>query len=162
MVGTGSEPLRAARWLALLTPAALLGGAYVGQYGFGLFPCEMCWWQRYPHFVALALSLLAFVLPPKRLLVALAAAAIAVSGLIGGFHAGVEYHWWEGLTACTASPLAAGGDPLQAILNAPVVRCDVPQWTLFGISLAGWNFLFSLASALMIVLLLARARSARR
>jgi len=162
MVGTRSEPLRAARWLALLTPAALLGGAYVGQYGFGLFPCEMCWWQRYPHFVALALALLAFVLPPKRLLVALAAAAIAVSGLIGGFHAGVEYHWWEGLTACTASPLAAGGDPLQAILNAPVVRCDVPQWTLFGISLAGWNFLFSLASALMIVLLLARARSARR
>jgi len=162
VVGTGGEPLRAARWLAVLTPAALLGGAYVGQYGFGLFPCEMCWWQRYPHFVALALALLAFVLPPKRLLVALAAAAIAVSGLIGGFHAGVEYHWWEGLTACTASPLAAGGDPLQAILNAPVVRCDVPQWTLFGISLAGWNFLFSLASALMIVLLLARARSARR
>ena len=42
-----------ARGLALLTPLALLGGAYVSQYGFDLYPCEMCWWQRYAHFAAL-------------------------------------------------------------------------------------------------------------
>lgn len=149
--------MRAARWLALLTPAALLGGAYISQYGYGLPPCEMCWWQRYAHFVAILLALLAFVIKP-RVPVALAAVAIAVSGLIGGFHAGVEYKWWEGLTACTASPFAAGGDPLAAILAAPVVRCDVAPWSLFGVSLAGWNFLFSIAAALAIVLLLTRGR----
>jgi len=154
-----SEPLRAARWLALLTPAALLGGAYISQYGFGLHPCEMCWWQRYPHFVALLLALLAFVLPP-RTPVMLAALAIAVSGLIGGFHAGVEYGWWHGVTACTASPVAGGGNALDAILNAPLIRCDVAPWSLFGVSLAGWNFLFSLAAALAILILAAR-RSAR-
>jgi disulfide bond formation protein DsbB len=152
------EPLRAARWLALLTPVALLGGAYVSQYGFGLPPCEMCWWQRYAHFAGLALAVLAFVLP-ARVLVALAAVAIAVAGLIGGFHAGVEYGWWHGLTACTASPFKAGGDPLAAILAAPVIRCDVAPWSLFGISLAGWNFLFSIASALAIAILLSRGRS---
>jgi disulfide bond formation protein DsbB len=160
MAGPVTEPLRAARLLALLTPALLLGGAYVSQYAFGLVPCEMCWWQRYPHFAALALAVLAFVLPPKRSLVALAAVAIAISGAIGAFHAGVEYHWWNGLTACTASPVATGEDPLAAILAAPVVRCDVPQWTLFHISLAGWNFLFCLAAALAIGFLLTRERSA--
>lgn len=148
---------KAARWLALLTPALLLAGAYISQYGFGLPPCEMCWWQRYAHFAALALGFLAFVIP-NRMLVWLAAAAIALAGLIGGFHAGVEYGWWQGVTACTASPFASGQDPLAAILAAPVIRCDVAPWSLFGISLAGWNFLFSIAAALAIALLLTRGR----
>jgi disulfide bond formation protein DsbB len=140
-------PARIARAIALLAPLGLLGGAYLSQYVFGLYPCEMCWWQRYPHFVALALALLAFAVPKQRAFIALAALAIAASGAIGAFHAGVEYGWWEGLTACTA---------LKAILAAPLVRCDVAPWSLFGVSLAGWNFLFSLASALAILLLLIR------
>lgn len=69
-----------ARALAVAIPAALLGGAYVAQYGFGLYPCEMCWWQRYPHFAALGLGLLAFVAKPARLWVTLAGLAIIASG----------------------------------------------------------------------------------
>jgi disulfide bond formation protein DsbB len=149
------ESLRLARALALATPLLLLGGAYLGQYAFGLFPCEMCWWQRYAHFAALAFAVLAFVVPRSRAPVALAAAALGVSAAIGGYHAGVEYQWWEGLTACT-STAARGGNPLDAIMHAPLVRCDVAQWTLFSISLAGWNFLISGAAGLVIALLLAR------
>lgn len=148
---------RLARTLALLTPVLLLGGAYVSQYGFGLYPCEMCWWQRYAHFVALVPALAAWLRPEARWLVALAGLAIAVSAAIGALHAGVEYHWWEGLTRCT-STASAGGDPLDAIMNAPIIRCDAPQWTLAGVSLAGWNFLFSAAAALAIFLLLAKSR----
>lgn len=156
--GRAGAPLRAARWLALLVPAVLIAGAYVSQYGFGLPPCEMCWWQRYSHFAAIALALLAFMVKP-RVLVILAALAILDSGLVGGFHAGVEYGWWQGVTACTASPFAAGGDPLAAIMAAPIVRCDVAPWSLAGISLAGWNFLFSTAGALAIGILVWRGRS---
>ena len=50
--------------------------------------------------------------------------------------------------------LKAGGNALDAIMNAPLVRCDEVQWSLFGISLAGWNFLVSTASALWIFALL--------
>lgn len=145
-----------ARLLALAVPAALLGGAYLSQYGFGLYPCEMCWWQRYPHFAALALAALAFV-RPSRALVALAALALLTSGLIGAFHAGVEYGWWEGLTACSTDLAAGGGSALDAIMNAPIVRCDVAPWSLFGISLAGYNFLISTAAALGILALLRRS-----
>lgn len=151
-----------ARMLAVLVPAALLGGAYVSQYGFGLFPCEMCWWQRYPHFAALALAVLAYAVPRIRVakaLVALAALAIAGSGLIGLFHAGVEYRWWQGLTSCSSLVHLSGGDPLDVIMNkTPLVSCDQPQWTLFGVSLAGFNFLFSMVGALIIALLLGRTR----
>ena len=154
MIDVQRDRLRAARALALIVPLALLGGAYLSQYGFGLFPCEMCWWQRYPHFVAAALALLAFLRPPGRAFVALAAVAIAVSGMIGGFHAGVEQGWWEGVTACATNFGAGGGDPLDAIMNAPLVRCDVAPWRLLGVSLAGWNFLVSLGAAATILLLL--------
>ena len=155
-----TDNFRLARMLALGVPLALLGGAYLSQYGFGLHPCEMCWWQRYPHFAALALAALALARPPGRPLVRLAALAIAVSGVIGGFHAGVEYGWWEGLTACSTSIGAGGGDPLQAILDTPLVRCDVAPWSLLGISLAGWNFLFSCGAALVIIRLLASSGNA--
>jgi len=151
---TGPRPLVAAHWLGLLAPALLLGGAYLFQYGIGLYPCEMCWWQRYPHFAALAFALIGFALPPRRLWIALAALAILASGLIGAFHAGVEYGWWEGVTACSTVNLG-GGDPLEAIMNAPVVRCDQAPWTLAGISLAGFNFILSTATALAMLALLA-------
>src|SRR5579872_2948015 len=104
-----SEGLSMARGLTLATPLLLLGGAYLGQYAFGLFPCEMCWWQRYAHFAALALAVLAFVVPRSRALVTLAALAIAVSAAIGAYHAGVEYQWWPGLTSCTSTVTAKGG-----------------------------------------------------
>jgi disulfide bond formation protein DsbB len=118
----------------------------------------MCWWQRYPLFVALALAIVGWLPPQRKLWTQLAAAGILVSGLIGGFHAGVEYGWWEGITGC-ATTAQAGGDPLEAILDAPIVRCDVAPWSLFGISLAGWNFLISTTSALLIFWLLRRERT---
>lgn len=151
----------AAYGLALAIPVALIAAVYVAQYGFGLAPCEMCWWQRYPHFAAIVLALGAFSQKDKPvgdMLVRLAAVAIGISGLIGAFHAGVEYHWWEGITTCSSSQL--GNDPLAAIMAAPVVRCDAPAWTLFGISLAGYNFIVSFGAALLIFAMLGKGQRA--
>ncbi|ABC64742.1 disulfide bond formation protein B [Erythrobacter litoralis] len=153
MTETASQKL--ARQLALAIPALLLGGAYIGEFAFGLYPCEMCWWQRWPHFAALGFGLLASFFRPNTFWIALAAIAILVSGAIGAFHAGVEYGWWQGITACTAA-IEAGGDPLEAIMNAPIVRCDVAPWSFLGISLAGWNFVISTLVGLVILFLLAR------
>src|SRR5690606_36202663 len=132
-------------------------GAYLSEYGFGLYPCEMCWWLRYPHFAAIGLGLISAVARPRALWIGLAGVAILVSGAIGVFHAGVEYRWWEGITACTGPPLA-GGNALEAILAAPMVRCDQPAWTLLGISLVGFNALISIVTAGAIFALLARGR----
>ncbi|MFM5917871.1 MAG: disulfide bond formation protein B [Novosphingobium sp.] len=157
---SGAAADRAARALAFAVPAALLGGAYIGQYVFKLVPCEMCWWQRYAHFAALGFAVLALLRPSARLLVWLAGLAILAGGLIGAFHAGVEYHWWEGFTACT-SETKLGDDPLAAILNSSMVPCDKVQWSLLGISLAGFNFLISVPAALLVFALLRRGNGAR-
>lgn len=146
---------------ALLVPLLLYGGALVSQFGFGLHPCEMCYWQRWPHQAAIVLALLALLLRANdramRLLTLLAALAIAISGLIGIFHAGVEYGWWEGLTTCSTSQ--SGPVTLDSIMAAPLIRCDVPQWTLAGVSLAGFNAIFSLAGAGLVLTLLRRGRT---
>jgi disulfide bond formation protein DsbB len=145
-----------ARLAALLLPAALIAGALGSQYIGHLFPCEMCHWQRWPHYAAIVLALSAFVLPEKlgRIAVALAVAAILTSGAIGVFHAGVEYHWWKGLTRCSA-PITGGStaDIMAQIMATPAIQCDVAQWTLFGISLAGFNAIFSILGGLGIILL---------
>ena len=158
MLRTGKA--EAARVMALLLPLGLLGGALGSQYIGGLHPCEMCYWQRWPHAAAILLAAASFTAPAassrSRLLTLLAAAAIAVSGAIGVYHAGVEAGIFEGFTTCTATR----GMTLQDIVNAPLVRCDEVQWSLFGVSMAGWNAILSLGGAALIVALALRGRRA--
>ena len=149
--------MRNANILALLLPASLLGGALLSQFAFGLVACEMCHWQRWPHYAALLpamVGLFARHATVKRSMVILAALLVATSGAIGVFHAGVEYGFWPGLTACTAAP----GGTLADIMNAPITRCDTPAWTMFGISMAGYNALISLGGALLLLGLASRSR----
>ncbi|MBB3587836.1 Periplasmic thiol:disulfide oxidoreductase DsbB, required for DsbA reoxidation [Sphingomonas sp. T1] len=153
-----------ARSIALVLPLLLLLGALGSQYLGGLYPCEMCHWQRWPHYSAVLLAAATFVVPQRSLrasLVLVAALLIGISGAIGLFHAGVEYHWWNGITACTTTVSMAGTTPaerLAAIMNAPMVRCDSAQWSLAGISLAGFNAIFSLGGAITIFVLMRKTR----
>ena len=134
---------RAANALVLTGSAALLGGALAFQYLGHLAPCEMCLWQRWPHVAALGLGLLAWALRSNRTVVAFAAVAVLVSAGIGYYHAGVEYHWWAGPQACTGTAFAAGTSFIAAALASPMIRCDAAAWTLFGVSMAGYNALIS-------------------
>ena len=154
-----------ARAIALLLPLALLGGALGSQYLGGLVPCEMCYWQRWPHAAAIVLAGLAFTAdaqsPRSRLLTLAAAAAIAVSGAIGVYHAGVELKIFEGITTCTTT--AAGtsnAELLEKLMRVPLIRCDQVQWSLLGISMAGWNAIISLTGAATIAFLALKGRRA--
>lgn len=161
--GQRMAPLDLAMLIALAVPLALLAGAWSFQIWGGLFPCEMCWWQRYAHIAAIGFAVLALVIGARRVRIALVAAAglaIAVSAVIAAYHAGVEYGWWHGVTACTSTVKFGGGDPLAAIMAAPTIRCDEVQWQVAGISLAGFNFVISGAAAGVILLLLGKAARA--
>lgn len=157
----GVTPSAGARLLALFVPVGLLGGALLSQYVGGLWPCEMCWWQRYPHGFAIVLAGAAFLFTAEsrnaRLLVALAALAVAVSGAIGVYHAGVEAHIFKGLTSCSAMSAGRSTDELlKQIMKVPLIQCDQVQWRFLGLSLAAWNAIISLPSALLIAWLLQR------
>jgi disulfide bond formation protein DsbB len=159
------EANSAARLIALLLPSALLAGALGSQYLGSLHPCEMCYWQRWPHGAAIVLAAFAFTARASsgrsRMLTLLAALAIAVSGAIGVYHAGVEAKIFQGFTQCTA--LARGGtteELLRQITHAPLIRCDQVQFAFLGISMAGWNAILSLGGAAVIAWLALKGRGA--
>jgi disulfide bond formation protein DsbB len=136
--------------LATLGSALLLVGAYGFEWIGNMPPCELCWWQRYPHFAVVGFGVLALAWASgRRALGWLAVLTLLVGVGIAAFHVGVEWKWWPGPGACTA-PLPVGltmEDMMRQIIARPVIRCDEPAWSLLGISMAGYNGLVSLALA---------------
>lgn len=124
---------------------ALILGALGFQYLGHLAPCEMCHWQRWPH-IAAAVTGLAVAQAwtrEMRPLAILTVVLVAASGLIGAYQAGMQFGWLPGPDACTvAHPYVMGsGAP------PPEVSCNAITWSLFGLSLAAYNAIFSLAAA---------------
>jgi disulfide bond formation protein DsbB len=150
------DPAVRAALAIFLIAAATLAGAWYFQLVVGLPPCPLCLEERIPYHVIIPLSLLlaiaAAVRAPAKLVtvgfVAVAIAALANVAL-GGYHAGVEWHWWAGPTDCTGplTDLRAGGSLLNQLQAIHVVRCDAAAWRFLGVSLAGYNALISLLLA---------------
>jgi disulfide bond formation protein DsbB len=145
---------RPAAALVVAVGVFALGTAFAFQHLGGLAPCILCIWQRYPYGIAIALGAAAFLLAGKpqaaRVLIALAGVVLLADAAIAAFHVGVEQKWWAGTAECGGN-LAAGvsaEDLKQQLLAAPVVRCDEVAWSLFGISMAGYNFLIAAASGI--------------
>ncbi len=142
--------------VAALGSGALLGGALYFQYVVGLAPCEMCHWQRWPHIAAVVAGLAAaasFARPRLALVFAmLAITALIVTSAIGVFHVGVEYRWWQGPQACSGNiPRGLSAEQLKKYLfGARMVRCDETVWSLWGLSMAGWNALLSAVLAIVL------------
>ena len=132
-----------------LGSGGLLALAYVFQYGFGFWPCTMCYWQRWPHWLMLGLGILGF-LPlqaPHKILLMLAAAVLLASAGLGLWHSGVERGLLPGPTGCSGG-LALDGDPaavLDRLLTTPAPRCDEVTWSFLGMSMANWNGIISLS-----------------
>ncbi|WP_114964390.1 disulfide bond formation protein B [Alkalilacustris brevis] len=152
--------------LAAAGSLGLLLAALVFQYGFGMAPCALCIWQRWPHLVAVALAGPAVALAGP-LWPLLGGAAAATSGGIGVYHTGVERGWWQGPQACSAGPDIGALSPEELfaqIMAAPVVRCDEVPWEMLGLSMASWNALasFGLAALWVAVLWLPRGQGRGR
>ena len=150
------------RWPLLMAGVslALLLGAWGFQYIGHYDPCALCYDQRHIHMAVIALGLasgVALGLRPELarfapwVILAIAAVLVYSAGF-AFWHAGIEYDWWAGPETCTATGGAAVSvtDVLAALDgNRPVVQCDEAAWTLFGISMAGYNGLISAAMAIV-------------
>ncbi|HVH78402.1 MAG TPA: disulfide bond formation protein B [Stellaceae bacterium] len=139
--------------IVLVTSGMVLGSALLSQYWGGLAPCELCLLERWPWFAAIMIGVASWLLGDRLTLpvpAILLAIVFIVSAGLAFYHVGVEQHWFRGPIACTGSP-GAGAQTLddlrRQLLAAQPVMCDQVQWSLFGISLAGFNLLGSLVMA---------------
>lgn len=135
--------------LAFLLGLATILGALGSQHIGGLYPCDLCLEQRWAYYWGLPILAGILVLwnrlPLAVWYIAMAVvAAIFVWGTyMGVYHAGVEWGFWPGPTACSGTGVSTSLSDLQNLNAARIVPCDRVQFRLFGISLAGYNALIS-------------------
>ena len=132
-----------------------LASAFTAQYVFGLDPCPLCIYQRWPYALTTVLGIVTLALAlrgkekPAALCVFLAGLSFLTGGVIASYHVGVEHHWWASfLEGCSADFSAMTPEELLKHLSGkPAVRCDAVAWQMFGISMAGYNAMMSLGLA---------------
>ena len=137
---------------------ALLLGALGCQYFAHLAPCEMCHWQRWPYIAAaiIGLVLVSFRKKDLRPLAKLTIALVALSGLIGAYQTGMQMGILPGPGACTVDHAYVMGSGAPS----PEISCNAVTWSLFGLSLAAYNMIFSFVIAATGALLLSRKHAA--
>ena len=150
--------------LALALSASLLIGAWIFQYGFGYAPCQMCYWQRHAHKGVIAVCVLVIIwqlakgegmrVGARNLGTGLIMLAFLVSAFFALWHTGVELGFIEALPSCSGGDVDVGAIKDMDVLgslggNIKLPACSEVPWSLFGISMAGYNAIFSLLGAAM-------------
>jgi len=134
--------------VVLALSIAVAGGALLFQYVGGLQPCELCLAERWPYYGAIVVAGTALATGARGPVwwVGLLALIFLGSAALAGYHVGVEQQWIAGPTACTggASGAKTPEELMKFLSEQQSVRCDEVQWTLAGLSLAGWNVVISL------------------
>jgi disulfide bond formation protein DsbB len=151
--------LTAALALAGLFSLALVLSALFFEHVIGLAPCALCLEQRWPHYAAIPVALIGFLLRPRfgALFLLLLIGLMLWSAGLGAYHAGVEWGWWPGPAGCSATQtLPQAGDLLGALGEARVPSCTEAMWRFLGLSLAGYNALLSATMALLLALAMLR------
>lgn len=139
--------------LMLIASVAILGTALASQHLGGLAPCALCHYQRWPYVAVIIASLAALVFPrgiaARRVLVGLCGIVFMAGASIAFYHVGVEQGWFQGPAACGGGATAATTveELRRQLLAAPIVRCDEVAWSMFGISMAGYNVIASVLLA---------------
>ena len=151
-------PSQARRALIIAAASlAILAAVWIFQ-ALGYEPCELCLTQRDAFYLVAPLAALTAFLAGRsahglaRAGFALLSLAFLANAALAAYHAGVEYHWWPGPTACTGGltgPVDVN-DLMKALNSVKVVKvvlCDEVQFRIAGLSLAGWNVVASAALA---------------
>jgi len=108
-------------------------------------PCKLCLYQRVPYIVAIFISFVGYNYFKNDKILILIVVIFSISVLISGYHYGIENNIFEEFSGCTASTLEIiDKSELLKSLNDNVSSCKDVNFKLFGISLAGINFLLSL------------------
>jgi disulfide bond formation protein DsbB len=147
------RPVRFPFMVFLVASAAVVGTALGSQYLGGLSPCELCLLERWPYYIAIVVSAFGFAArgysQPRFFAMWLIVLLFAASICFAAYHVGVEQHWIAGPTACTGG-IGQAGSPeqlLQMLQARQPVQCDVVQWSIYGVSLAGLNLAASIVLA---------------
>lgn len=142
-----------------------LSAAYISQYYFGFTPCNLCLEERKPFISIIAFCALILVFfkskKAKKFAIFLSIAFLLINAGIAIYHVGVEQKIFKMSEKCDSSIKENYNsiEELKTLLaQAPLARCDEPQFFFLGLSMAAWNIFYCLMIALMTSFLYRKAR----
>ncbi|HEY9234537.1 MULTISPECIES: disulfide bond formation protein B [Phenylobacterium] len=158
------------RWrlTALVVSLLMLAIAHGFETIGGLAPCALCLRAREVYWVAAGVALAGmFVVrmrggdrwraPIDALLALIFAAGLALAV----YHAGVEWKWWPGPTACAGGGGTVSTGAMTDLLGGAKIKppaCDKAAWVFLGLSMAGWNAIASLGLTVLSLLAVGHER----
>ena len=148
--------------ISFLISSVMLLSAFYLEYFHDAFPCDLCITQRWFHALIISYSLIAVLILEKKfishklILIGLSLTWIA-SSIAGLYHFGIEMNFWTGPDGCSSS-IDFSKDTLKYLLNKSPIKCDEVMFSIFGLSLAGWNALMSFVMFLTVSVFLVNKR----
>lgn len=139
-------------WISFLYSAGSLLTGKVLQYVYHLKPCPLCLYQQLLLLIVVMVTILSGVMIGRQkkipsCLIFLVPLLLIINFILATYHVGVENHIFKLPSQCHGNLGQHQGDVntlRKMLLETDVVPCDKVKWSFLGISMAGYNALFSL------------------
>ena len=130
---------------------SLIAALYV-EYILGFKPCILCIYQRIPYAIAILISLSAFLIGNRNILLIILGLTFLAGILLSGYHVSIEKGIIEPLFSCTGENIKAlEKEEILKSLNNIQPDCKDVDFSIFGVSLATLNFIISFVLTIVIV-----------
>ena len=148
--------------LSFFVSSIMLISAFYLEHFQGALPCDLCITQRWFHVLIITYSLiLIFIvktnLISKKLILLGLSIVWIMSSIAGTYHFGIEMKFWKGPEECSSN-IDFSKDLLTYLLNKSTVKCDEVMFSVFGLSLAAWNAIFSYGMFLFVNIILIKRK----
>tara|TARA_B100001540_G_scaffold283157_1_gene274472 strand:+ start:657 stop:1136 length:480 start_codon:yes stop_codon:yes gene_type:complete len=135
----------------IISLASLLIALYI-EYFLGYKPCKLCIYQRIPYLIAIFLSFLGINYSKNIIWLYALLLTFFLSFILSGYHFGIEKEIFKEFSGCTGNSLnITDKNELLKLLNSDVNSCKNVDFSVFGLSLATINFLFSFVIFIIIL-----------
>ena len=129
-----------------------LAAALYIEYILGFKQCILCVYQRIPYAIAILISLTAFFIGNRNILLIILGLTFLSGILLSGYHVSIEKGIIEPLFSCTGENIKSlEKEEILKSLNNIQGDCRDVDFSIFGVSLATLNFIISFVLTIVIV-----------
>ena len=131
---------------------------FILQYEYGILPCKICIWQRWPHIfnIFIALIIISSSSIPNYIMV-LGLINMFLAFILALYHSGLEQNLWDNVFSCSGEIKfndLSTEEILKNLNNTPIKTCEIEAWNFLNLSLTGWNMILTIFISLIWLLLI--------
>ena len=130
----------------LIVICLILISAFIIEYVFGHEPCKLCIYQRLPYIIAFFLIIkILFIKTYEKITLFILLILFLTSSILAFYHFGIERGFFSENLSCISNDAfsTTSKEELLKQLKQNNISCKNVSFTMFGLSLAAINTIFS-------------------